>query len=260
MKTTRLDALVAAARRSRHPGRASRHQAVGRRTPTDRHRPCVAAPSPAAPARRGDLAARRGQRGGAAGRGRGCRPYERVVVIAHRLSTVVAADRILSSTRAGSAPRAPTANWSRATRSTPSWPRRSSPREARGCPDPDRVPALPCAARRRVGGEVETMLGRRCIGALAATALIASLPAVAEASPALRVKDGKAQRINDRLLPPRLADRSACGATRKRRSRAARGGPTPRRSLRRSGRPTTAPWPTRGACATGSLRRPRAPS
>ena len=47
------------------------------------------------------------------------------------------------------------------------------------------------------------MHGRRWLGALAAGALLAALPAAAQASPALRVKDGKAQRIDDRLLPPR---------------------------------------------------------
>ena len=65
----------------------------------------------------------------------------------------------------------------------------------------------------------------------------------------LRVKDGKARLVNDRLLPPRR-DRAAAvprGAAIARPARRARAAAlTPR-----SARATTPRWPTRAAFATG---------
>ena len=56
--------------RAGNAGRPPGHHSVRRRAAAHRHRPCPAPPAQGPPARRGHLAARRGQRAGAAGPGR----------------------------------------------------------------------------------------------------------------------------------------------------------------------------------------------
>jgi hypothetical protein len=75
------------------------------------------------------------------------------------------------------------------------------------------------------------------------------LPAAAEASPVLRVKDGRARFVNDRLLPPKA--RTALPAVPSGTTVATPlAGRAPRSSRRRSARATTPRWLTRDACAT----------
>ena len=84
-----------ASRRPRHLSRRRRRAPLRRPAPAHRHRPRAAARCAVAAARRGDLGARRGIGAAGPGLARAAVRRRTTIVIAHRLATVRAADRIL---------------------------------------------------------------------------------------------------------------------------------------------------------------------